>query len=155
VDSTALDEADQSWPLLRVIRGFERVVMTALIVLMMIVIALSTVELGWLLYKDITSPPIVFLEVDELLDVFGFFLLVLIGIELLETVKTYLRRSTAAVRVEVVLEVALIAIARKVVALDLSKYSPFVVLGIAALIATLALAIAVGRRMTTTSVPAR
>ena len=43
----------------------------------------------------------------------GFFLLVLIGIELLETIKAYL--LTNVIHVEIVLEVALIAIARKVI----------------------------------------
>jgi hypothetical protein len=36
---------------------------------------IATVELGWVLLKDILSPPILLLEVDELLEVFGFFLL--------------------------------------------------------------------------------
>jgi uncharacterized membrane protein (DUF373 family) len=76
------------------------------------------------------------LEIDELLEIFGFFLLILIGVELLETIKAYL--ETNIIHVEVVLEVALIAIARKVIILDLKLYSELTLLGIAALIITLA-----------------
>lgn len=140
-----METPEQHWPLARVVQRFERLIVMTLMLLMMLVIGLSVLELGWLLFQDIVSTPIIILEVEELLDVFGFFLLILIGIELLETVKAYLRGSAA--RIEVVLEVALIAIARKVVALDLSKYSAVVVLGLAALIAALALAIAIVRRV--------
>jgi uncharacterized membrane protein (DUF373 family) len=100
-----------------------------------IIVLISTVELGYLLVKDIISPPIFFLEIDELLELFGFFLLILIGIELLETIKAYLKDKV--VHSEVVLEVALIAIARKVVILDLKDYDSTVILGIAALIITI------------------
>ena len=53
---------------------------------------------------------------DELLDIFGFFLLVVIGIELLDTLKAYLRENV--IHVEIVILVAVIAIARKVIILD-------------------------------------
>lgn len=90
------------------------------------------------------TPPILLLEVDELLEIFGFFLLILIGVELLETVKAYLRDNV--VHLEIVLEVALIAIARKVIALDLSKYDGVTVLSVAALILALASAFFLERR---------
>ncbi len=120
----------------RAVRRFERFVVVALIVMMMIVIFLGAIELGWLIVVDIISPPIILLEVGELLDIFGFFLLILIGVELLETLKAYLRDNV--VHVEIVLVVALIAIARKVIVLDLSKHDGLTVFAIAALIVALA-----------------
>lgn len=123
--------------LLRGVKGFEKVIIIALMVMMAGVVALATVELAWLLVLDVISPPILMLEVDELLDLFGFFLLILIGVELLETIKAYLQSHV--VHVEVVLEVALIAIARKVIILDVSGYPPLTLVGIAALILALAL----------------
>ena len=78
------------------------------------------------------------MEIGELLEIFGFFLLVLIGVELLETIKAYLLEKV--VHVEIVLEVALIAIARKVIILDLEKYDSLTVLGIAGLILAVAAA---------------
>ncbi|HSO18606.1 MAG TPA: phosphate-starvation-inducible PsiE family protein, partial [Desulfosarcina sp.] len=73
------------------LRGFEHTIIQALIYMMAIIIAISTIELGYLLEKDVISPPVYFLESDELLELFGFFLLILIGIELLETIKAYLQ----------------------------------------------------------------
>ena len=46
----------------------------------------------------------------------GGFLLVLIGIELLDTIKAYFRENT--IHVEIVILLAIIAIARKVILLD-------------------------------------
>jgi len=120
------------------LKSFEKVVVLALIVMMMIVLLLATVELGWIIIKDIVTPPVAILEIKELLEIFGFFLLVLIGVELLETIKAYLNDNV--VHVEIVLEVALIAIARKVIILDLEKYSSLTLLGIAALILAVAVA---------------
>lgn len=128
----------------RGVRLFERTIIVALIVMMIVVITLATIELGWIIISDIMTPPIVLLEIDELLDIFGFFLLVLIGIELLETVKAYLVEHV--VHVEIVLEVALIAIARKVIILEPKEFPPVTLLSIAALIVTLATAVYVEKR---------
>lgn len=128
----------------RAIKKFERTIVVSLVVMMMLVVALSTLELGWIIVKDIITPPVLLLEVDELLEIFGFFLLILIGVELLETIKAYLRDNV--IHVEIVLEVALIAVARKVIVLDLSKYDGLGVLAIAALIIALAGAFSLERR---------
>lgn len=127
------------------LKNFERLIIHALIVMMIITILLTTIDLAWIIIKDILSPPILLLRIEEILEVFGFFLLVLIGIELLETIKAYLIEKV--VHVEIVIEVALIAIARKVIILDVDKYSHLTVMGIAALILALAAAIYAIKRM--------
>lgn len=119
-------------------KPFEKVILTALSLMMMIVILLSSVELGYILVSDLLSPPHFFFEIDELLDLFGFFLLILIGLELLETIRAY--SAEHVVHVEVVVQVALIAIARKVIILDLKETSSQTLIGIAAIIVALALA---------------
>ena len=135
---------DSNGFLFRAIKRFERIIVVSLVVMMMLVVALSTVDLGWLILKDIITPPVVLLEVDELLEIFSFFLLILIGVELLETIKAYLRDNV--LHVEIVLEVALIAIARKIIVLDLGKYDGLNVLALAAIILALAGASLVQRR---------
>jgi uncharacterized membrane protein (DUF373 family) len=117
---------------------FEKYVVSTLIVMMVIVIAVAIVELGWIIVLDLVRPPILLLEIADLLEIFGFFLLVLIGIELLETIKAYL--SDHVIHVEIVLEVALIAIARKVIILDIEKYDGLTIIGTAALILAVAAA---------------
>jgi len=84
------------------------------------------------------------IEIEELLQVFGFFLLVLIGVELLETIKAYFVEHI--VHVEVVVEVAMIAIARKVITLDVKDYEPLHLCGIAFIIIALSLAYFVVKR---------
>ncbi len=126
------------------LRKFEHTIIKALIVMMAVIILISTIELGYLLVKDIITPPYFFFEIDELLELFGFFLLILIGVELLETIKAYLRDKV--VHSEVVLEVALIAIARKVIILDLKEYDTTILIGIAALIVTISGAYYIVRR---------
>jgi uncharacterized membrane protein (DUF373 family) len=127
------------------LKKFERGIVHVLIALMMLVVLLATVELGWIIARDIITPPIVLLEIEELLEIFGFFLLVLIGVELLETIKAYLVEQV--IHVEIVLEVSLIAIARKVIILDLEKYSELTLIGIAALILAIAAAVYAVKRI--------
>lgn len=114
---------------------FEKLVIFSLVGMMALVVALATVELGWVIVKDIITPPLFLLEINELLEIFGLFLLILIGIELLDTIKTYL--AERKLHVEVVLLVAMIAIARKVIILDTEKLSAPMLLGIGAIILAL------------------
>ena len=119
-----------------VLKKFEKVMIRALMVMMAVVLGLATLDLGWLIIKDIMTPPYVFLSVGQLLDIFGLFMLVLIGIELLETImKTYITQDQP--HYEVVLSVAIIAIARKVIILDLKEVDSLSLIGIASIILTL------------------
>ncbi|MCZ7362256.1 MAG: phosphate-starvation-inducible PsiE family protein, partial [Candidatus Methanoperedens sp.] len=63
------------------------------------------------------------------------FLLVLIGIELLYTIKAYAMESV--IHAEVVLTVAMIAIGRKVIILDIKEISGLTLIGIGAVIIAL------------------
>lgn len=119
------------------LRKIKRLFVSALIILMTVVIFLSIVELAYVIIKDIISPPIMLLDIKELLEVFGLIMLVVIGIELIETVmKTYLVEGVDHVRV--VLSVALIAIARKVIILDLHEVSSLSLVGVGVIILALA-----------------
>lgn len=122
-------------PFSRTVHLFERVMVVSLLVMMMLVIVLAAIDLGWIIIQDIITPPIILLEIGELLEIFGLFLLILIGIELLETIKVYF--ETRRVGIDIVLEVAMIAIARKVIVLEADEYGGVTVLGIAALVLAL------------------
>ena len=120
----------------KILKIFEQVIVGSLILMMIVVIMLSTIELGRILVLDIISPPSLLLDINELLDVFGFFMLILIGVELLETIKAYLDKHE--VHGEIVLEVALIAVARKVVIIDVKEYEAASLFAIAAIVLSLA-----------------
>lgn len=118
------------------IMKFKRGLIVVIIFLLAFVLLLATVELIYVIIKDIVSPPVFLLELDELLEIFGVFMLVIIGIELLESItKTYLKEGVD--HVKVVLAVAMIAIARKVIILDVKEVSSLTMLGIAAIILAL------------------
>jgi uncharacterized membrane protein (DUF373 family) len=117
------------------VKAFERVIVFVLLVLLMAVVTLVTVELAALLYKDVVVMREQLLNVEQTLELFGSFLLVLVGLELLTTLKDYVRDGT--VHVEVVLEVALVALAQQVILLN-PKSSPLTQLGLAALVLSLA-----------------
>ena len=132
--------------MIQFLKKFEKLIVQALIVMMVVVILVATVELSWIIIKDILAPPMFLLVIADLLEIFGFFMLVLIGIELLETIKAYL--TDHVIHIEIVLEVALIAIARKVIILDIEKYDGLTLIGTAALILAVAAACyAVKRRL--------
>jgi len=105
---------------------------------MLVVMLLSTVHLGWLVIEEIMKPPKWLIPVQGLLEIFGYFLLVLIGVELLETLKAYVRKDVIHVRV--VLEVALIAMARKVIIEEPNAVPGLTLFGLAALILALGVA---------------
>jgi len=120
---------------MKLLEKFERIIVTILIVLMMLTIAFATIELATILVKDIIKPPRAFLNITGLLEVFGFFFMILIGLELLETIKSYFTEQI--LHVEIVYLVAMIAIARKVIILDLKAFQPLAIIGIAAIITAL------------------
>jgi uncharacterized membrane protein (DUF373 family) len=113
-------------------------IVIALSILLVLVIALSTIDVGFLVWEQVSKPPHFLIPVHGLLEVFGSFLLVLIGVELLETLRAYMRKDV--IHLHVVLEVALIAMSRKVIVAEPDTVSAPTLFGIAALILTLAVA---------------
>jgi uncharacterized membrane protein (DUF373 family) len=115
---------------------FEKAIVTALLCLMSLAVLVSTVELGIIVFRQIMKPPLFLLDITEMLEIFGFFLMVLIGLELLGTIKSYLEEEDR-VHAEVVVLVALVAVSRKVIILDIKEVSPGIIYGISALIVAL------------------
>lgn len=111
----------------------------ALAGMLAIVVVLSIAHLGVLIGEEIWTPPRFLIRVQGLVEVFGYFLLVLIGVELLETLRAYLKKDVIHVRV--VLEVALIAMARKVIIEEPNAVSGLTLFAVAALILALGIAL--------------
>src|SRR5271155_926922 len=122
----------------KLITSVQKFTVMALAGMLVVVMLLSTIHLGVLIAEEIWAPPRFLIRVQGLLEIFGYFLLVLIGVELLETLKAYLRKDVIHVRV--VLEVALIAMARKVIIEEPNAVPSLTLIGIAALILALGIA---------------
>jgi uncharacterized membrane protein (DUF373 family) len=121
-----------------IIEIIERFIILTLVVLMAIVLVIASVEVGIIIITELSNPYEtngIIIDINGLLEIFGFFLTVLIGFELFETVKLYLKENIF--HGEVILLVSLIAVARKVIVLDYSKEDPLTIFAIAALIAAI------------------
>jgi uncharacterized membrane protein (DUF373 family) len=104
---------------------------------MAIVTLVATMDVIYTLAQYLLLPP-VSLQINELLSFFGSILLVLIGVELLETFKT-IRLDKTVVRLSVLL-VTLISAARKIIIMDMgSGPNEMELLGLSAIIISLSL----------------
>ena len=106
--------------MLKWIDRFEVWINRAVLLMMALVVLMLTVGFALELGRDIISYSTGVLTKEEVFAIFGDLLLILIGLELLNTVKVYLEDHT--VHVEAILAVALVALARKVIATNLSEY---------------------------------
>ncbi|HOD53995.1 MAG TPA: phosphate-starvation-inducible PsiE family protein, partial [Candidatus Cloacimonadota bacterium] len=68
---------------MKFIEKFEMSIVVVLMILMVFTVLISSVELGVLVIKKLQEYPRFFIGINSLLEIFGQFLIVLIGIELL------------------------------------------------------------------------
>jgi uncharacterized membrane protein (DUF373 family) len=101
---------------IRSIDKFEKLIYAVLMIMLIVVLIAAMGDLVWLLYQSLWVDTPYLLETRELIAVLGAFLLVLIGVELLDTIKAYFHEN--AIHVEIVVLLAIIAVARKVILLD-------------------------------------
>jgi uncharacterized membrane protein (DUF373 family) len=109
------------------VKRFETGLAKLLSLFMIAVIFTSTIDLGIVLFQVILEPPENFLG-RILIDIFGFFLNVLIALEILENITAYLRKN--AVQVELVIVTSIIAVARKIIILDFDKVDGIDIIGL-------------------------
>jgi len=116
----------------------QNAIIYSLIVLMTAVLILATIELGYYTFKYVIESDYAVIDLNQLMELLGVFMLVLIGIELLDTIKVYLKEKV--MHVEVVVLVAIIAVARKVVVLKIEDIDGLKIIGVAFIIVSLAVA---------------
>lgn len=118
---------------------FERGVLVAVQLLLMGLILVAVADLVWLMWHGLLNQMVAITDVQHLQKAlqrgFAGILLVLIGLELLETLRAYLHDRH--VRLEIVLLVAVIALGRHIIQIDVEHVSAASLLGIAALMLAL------------------
>ena len=119
----------------KILKVFEKVIIVSLLVLMMIAVFVATIELAIIIIEQIMKPPVLLLNIAEMLEIFGFFMMVLIGHELLESIKAYLVEDK--IHAEVIFLVAIVAVSRKIIILDYKTTTPEMLYGMAAVIVAL------------------
>ena len=119
---------DHHDPLIRNLHRVVRVAVKMLAVLMVLLIIASVMDVVYVFYQSIMSPPVLFVTVSEIFQLFGAFMVVLIAIEIFINIRLYL--GTNVIPVQLVMATALMAIARKVIVLDLTQTPPLYVFAI-------------------------
>ncbi|MBW4555178.1 MAG: phosphate-starvation-inducible PsiE family protein [Trichormus sp. ATA11-4-KO1] len=120
-------EATNDQNFMHIIENIEVLVSKTLSILMVLVILVAIGELGIFLVKELFTVPYGQFN-TTLFTIFGLFLNILIALEILENITAYLRKHVF--QVELVIVTSLIAIARKIIILDLEKVTGFDIIGL-------------------------
>lgn len=118
----------------RLIKWFVRL----LAILMVFVIIMGVVDVGWTLYEKLLAAPKYILTISDMLATFGAFMAVLIAIEIFINITIYLRDNV--IHVKIVIATALMAIARKVIILDLDTTPAEYLWGMALIVVAMSVA---------------
>lgn len=128
---------------LRLVHDIEKVVSKLLAIGMLIVILIALIDLGVLLVREVFAEPVGFFN-TTLIELFGLFLNILIALELLANITAYLEKNV--IQVELVIVTSLIAVARKLIILDLNKTTGIQLIGLAIAIFALSVTYWIVRR---------
>lgn len=124
-------------PLIRRLHTVIQYCVRVLAILMVVVIMFGVLDVMYVGYQAISSPPYFLLDVSDIFRIFGAFMVVLIAIEIFINIRLYLGSNTLPIKL--VIATALMAIARKVIVLDLKTISASFVFAIAAVVLALGL----------------
>lgn len=112
---------------LHIIEKVQTILAKILSLAMIIVIVVATIDLIRIILIDLTVEPRLLFN-RGLFEIFGMFLNILIALEILENITAYLRKHV--IQVELVIVTSLVAIARKIIILDLDKTTGISIIGL-------------------------
>lgn len=116
-------------------KSFEKGVLLILLFLMGLVVVAALVEMLYESFIYATNDAGLLLDLDELIHIFGWFLLVLIAVELMSSVANFIERKS--INIETMILIALTAVSRKVILLESKEYDPIYLMGVSSLVITL------------------
>lgn len=122
-------------PLIRRLHLVIRFAIKVLAVLMVLVIIWGVLDVIYVLYSRFMAPPVMLFEVSDIFVIFGAFMVVLIAVEIFINIRLYLGTNLLPIRL--VVATALMAIARKVIILDIATVTAQQMLAIAAVVLAL------------------
>ena len=90
----------------KLLKKFERYIVIGLLAMMALVVLLSTGELAVIIVQRMLTgvPHLFLLNISDMLKIFGFFMMILIGIELIETIKVYLVEESIHINIPALIE---------------------------------------------------
>jgi len=114
----------------------EVIVSKVLSLLMVLVILFAVIDLTYFILNELFSSSGNLFK-TTLFNVFGLFLNILIALEILENITAYLKKHV--LQVELVIVTSLIAIARKIIILDIDKTSGIDIIGLGVAVLSLSI----------------
>ena len=120
-----------------IILGINKNIIRVLIGIITLILILSTVNLVYIEFKKITSPPYLLVEVSTLFEVFNLILIIALGYELKKELLLII--STPIIPTIPIIEISIIAISTKIITLDIQQTNSNVIISLALLIAALGL----------------
>ena len=132
-----IDQYTKIWRELGFYQRFEQVVAIFLTILISVVIVFTCARLAvevyeLLIFKDDLMDPEIFLKI------FAMILTVLIALEFNHSIVQVVERKQSLVQVRIVVQIAILAIVRKLILLDMTKTAPATLYGLAAIVIALA-----------------
>ncbi len=85
--------------MLKIVDSIEKLIIRVLIILLLAGIVLGMLELARVLILEVFAPPFLLLDISRLFEGFGLVLVILIGMELLKSMKMFLAEDTHQARV--------------------------------------------------------
>jgi uncharacterized membrane protein (DUF373 family) len=131
--TTRYEQLRDGWKLLGLYQRFESIVALILTVVIGLIIVVALVRLGATVVTGLLLGVLDPLEPAIFQSVFGEVLTVLIALEFNHTLQFVVARHQSIIQTKVVLLIALLAIARKFIVLDIDKTPPAELLGLAAI----------------------
>lgn len=125
-----------SMKIISVIKNIEKVIIATLVIILVIILLLSTADVVFSIVSVVIKSPTYLIDANSLMGIFSSVLVVIIGLELLETIKAYLKEDV--VHVELVVLVAIIALGRKIIIWDFNKYSIIEMIALSLMLVSLA-----------------
>jgi uncharacterized membrane protein (DUF373 family) len=105
------------------IEKIEKWIYAGLMVMLVLVLIAAILDLVVMVIEALVKITPGIVDAHEMITLLGGFLLVLIGVELLDTIKAYFHEN--AIHVEIVVLLAIIAVARKVILIDPTNVTPW------------------------------
>jgi len=114
-------DSNHAHPIIKLLKSTERILISVIMIIFFAILIFAFIDIIYVIIQKIIEHPIMIIDADSLMELFSLFLIILLGLELLETIKAYLMDDV--VHVELVVLVAIIALSRKVIIWDFNKYS--------------------------------
>jgi len=117
-------------PILRWLHRLMRVAAYILAVAMVFVIAVGVISVIHTIYLNLAKPP--YFLIPDIIKTFGAFLAVLIAYEIFSNIRLYIRSDVFPMKL--VVATAIMAIARKIIILDMAQYNALDLIGMGAIV---------------------